>query len=86
MLFALLYVPFRRVIGSARQSEDRELDIEVLVLRHQVKVLSRNVGRPKLHRIDKVKGSESPIRGPLLPYSDKSTSTALWKFRQGDPW
>ena len=53
MLFALLYVLFRRVIGSARPSEDRELEIEVVVLRHQVKVLSRKVGRPKLRRLDK---------------------------------
>src|SRR5438128_12330082 len=53
MLFALLYVLFRRVIGLARPSADRELEIEVVVLRHQVKVLSRKVGRPKLRRIDK---------------------------------
>ena len=53
MLFALLYVLFRRVIGLGRPSADRELEIEVVVLRHQVKVLSRKVGRPKLRRIDK---------------------------------
>jgi putative transposase len=53
MLFALLYVLFRRLIGSVRQSADRELEIEIVVLRHQVKVLSRKAGRPKLHRIDK---------------------------------
>jgi hypothetical protein len=44
MLFALLYVLFRRVIGSARPNADRELEIEVVVLRHQVKVLSRKAG------------------------------------------
>jgi transposase InsO family protein len=53
MLFALLYAVLRRVIGSGRPSPDRELQIEVVVLRHQVKVLSRKVGRPKLRRIDK---------------------------------
>jgi transposase InsO family protein len=53
MLFALLYALLRRVIGSTRPSADRELEIEVIVLRHQVKVLSRKVGRVKLHRIDK---------------------------------
>ncbi|MDP9271094.1 MAG: integrase core domain-containing protein [Chloroflexota bacterium] len=53
MLFALLYVLFRRLIGSTRPSADRELEIEVVVLRHQVNVLSRKVGRVKLHRIDK---------------------------------
>lgn len=53
MLFALLYALLRRVIGSGRPSADRELEIEVVVLRHQVKVLSRKVGRVKLRRIDK---------------------------------
>jgi transposase InsO family protein len=53
MLFALLYALLRRVIGSGRPSADRELEIEVIVLRHQVKVLSRKVERPKLSRIDK---------------------------------
>jgi hypothetical protein len=53
MLFALLYAVLRRVIGSSHPSADRELEIEVVVLRHQVKVLSRKVGRPRLRRIDK---------------------------------
>jgi hypothetical protein len=53
MLFALLYAVLRRVIGSGHPSADRELQIEVVVLRHQVKVLSRKVGGPKLRRIDK---------------------------------
>jgi hypothetical protein len=53
MLFALLYAVLRRMIGSGHPSVDRELEIEVVVLRHQVKVLSRKVGRPKLRRIDK---------------------------------
>jgi putative transposase len=53
MLFALLYAVLRRVIGLGHPSADRELEIEVVVLRHQVKVLSRKVGRPKLRRIDK---------------------------------
>jgi putative transposase len=53
MLFALLYAVLRRLIGSDHPSGDRELEIEVVVLRHQVKVLSRKVGRPELRRIDK---------------------------------
>lgn len=53
MLFALVYALLRRVIGSGCPSADRELENEVIVLRHQLKVLSRKVGRPKLRRIDK---------------------------------
>jgi putative transposase len=54
MLMALIYALFRRVIRLARPSGDRDLEIEVVVLRHQLKVLSRKAGRPKLRRIDKV--------------------------------
>ncbi len=34
MLFALLYALLRRVIRSTRPSADRELEIEIIVLRH----------------------------------------------------
>jgi hypothetical protein len=47
MLFALLYALLRRVIAFGRPSADRELEIEVVVLRHQVKLLSRKVGRAR---------------------------------------
>ena len=52
--FALFFLLLRRVIGTDRAHTDRELEIEVVVLRHQLKVLSRKGGRPRLHRIDKV--------------------------------
>ena len=53
MLFSLLYLILRRVLGSGRRPQD-ERDIELLVLRHQVKVLQRQVKRPQLHRLDRV--------------------------------
>src|SRR2546426_2669080 len=53
MLFALFYALVRRAIGFGRPSANRELEIEVVVLRHQVKVLSRKLGRPKFRRTDK---------------------------------
>jgi len=53
MAFALLYALFRRLVGPPRSDALHELEIEVVVLRHQVKVLSRKAGRPKLNRIDK---------------------------------
>jgi putative transposase len=53
MLLALLYAVIRRLIGVRRASSVRELEIEVVVLRHQVKVLAR-AGRPRLRRIDRL--------------------------------
>lgn len=54
MLFALLYLVLRRLIGFAEGSkEDQSKDIEILVLRHQLKVLRRQAGRPRLRRFDR---------------------------------
>ena len=53
MLFSLLYLILRRALGTGRRPQD-ERDIELLVLRHQVKVLRRQVKRPRLHRTDRV--------------------------------
>ncbi len=54
MLFAIFYRLLRRIIGLGGSGWDRDLQIEVLVLRHQVQTLSRKAGRPKLSRLDKV--------------------------------
>jgi len=40
MLFSLLYILVRRLLGAGGRRQD-EKDIELLVLRHQVKVLQR---------------------------------------------
>jgi hypothetical protein len=53
MLFSLLYLILRRMIGTGRRPQD-ERDIELLVLRHQVRILQRQVTRPRLHRLDRV--------------------------------
>jgi hypothetical protein len=53
MLFSLLYFLGRRLLGAGSRPQD-EKDIELLVLRHQVKVLKRQVKRPRLHRLDRV--------------------------------
>ena len=55
MLFCVLYLILRgmlRLVPSAEGGRDRE--VEILVLRHQIKVLSRKAGRPKLRRLDRV--------------------------------
>jgi hypothetical protein len=53
MLFSLVYFLVGRVLGTGRRpNEGRES--ELLVLRHQMKVLQRQVNRPRLHRLDRL--------------------------------
>ena len=52
MLFSLLYLIFR-ILVRLSPGDNRGREIELLVLRHQVKVLRRKAGRPRLRRIDK---------------------------------
>src|SRR5919106_2943647 len=52
MLYALLYAIIRRVLWLSGISSDAEA--EVLVLRHELPVLRRQVKRPKLRRRDKL--------------------------------
>lgn len=52
MLFSLLYMVLRGVLHWPRDEGD--LEAEMLVLRHQVKVLKRKAGRSKLSRLDEL--------------------------------
>lgn len=54
MLFSLLYMVVRVVFRLVPSGPGRDREIEILVLRHQVKVLKRKAGRLRLRRRDRV--------------------------------
>ncbi len=58
MFFSLVYLLLRLVLRvpspGGRRDRERELEVELLVLRHELTVLRRKAGRPKLRRSDKV--------------------------------
>ena len=56
MVFALVYLLLRRLVGWTATSSNEQLDteVELVVLRHQLKVLRRQMGRPRLRRQDRL--------------------------------
>ena len=56
VLFALVYLLLRRAVGSiAGSSRDQiNYEVELVVLRHQLMVLKRQVGSPRLRRRDRL--------------------------------
>jgi hypothetical protein len=54
MLFSLLYMVLRVIFRLVPSGDERDREVEILVLRHQVKVLRRKAGRPKLGRLDRL--------------------------------
>jgi transposase InsO family protein len=55
MALAFLYWSLRRLLGLMvlRRHSEREKEIEILLLRHQLRVLERQVGRPQLTQADR---------------------------------
>jgi putative transposase len=54
MLLSLLYMSLRAILRLAPAGDERDREVEILVRRHQVKVLSRKAGRPRLRRKDRI--------------------------------
>jgi putative transposase len=67
MLFSLLYLNLRRLLATGHHPEGGR-DIELLVLRHQVKVLRRQVKEVHLRRSDRV----------LLAAASRTLPRLLW--------
>ena len=54
-VLSFLYWSLRRLLELVvlRRRSEREKEIEILLLRHQLKVLERQVGRPQLTQADR---------------------------------
>jgi hypothetical protein len=69
MLFSLLCMVLRVIFRLAPSGDERDREVEILVLRHQVKVLKRKAGRPQAEAPRPTLprcSSEHPAQVPLV--------------------
>jgi putative transposase len=63
MVFSFLYIAVRALLGALVRSR-RGLDVkdvELLVLRHELEILRRQVARPKLGMVDRALLAAAPV-------------------------
>jgi hypothetical protein len=96
MLFSLLYMVLRGVLRLAPAGDERDREVEILVLRHQVKVLKRKTCRPKLSCLDRLflaagsrvlprsAGQASSSRRPLCSAGIASSYVASGRTRPSE--
>jgi putative transposase len=53
VVLSILYLVLRRLLGPTPDSGDTAKDVEIAVLRHQLRVLRRQVGHPSFQPIDR---------------------------------
>jgi putative transposase len=73
MVFSFLYLAFRALLGAlvrSRRGLDMK-DIELLVLRHELEVLRRQVARPKLRPADRAMLAAAACHLPRRPRSQR---------------
>jgi putative transposase len=94
MFFSLLYLAFRPLLGllvRSRRGPDVK-DVELLVLRHELEVLRRQVGQPRFRRADRAllvaAACHLPRSSALSPVVTPRTvlrwhqSLVRWKWRR----
>lgn len=87
MLFALVHLVLRRAFGFAGgpEPQNQAKDVEILVLRHQLKVLRRQASRPRLRRLDRVVLAAASRALPRPAWASFMVSPeTLLRWHQGD--
>jgi hypothetical protein len=84
VLFSIFYLILRGLLRFVPSGEEgREREVEILVLRHQLKVLSRKAGRPNLRRADRalLLGFAAPVlRRRMRPELERDIATIRAKM------